>query len=104
MPPITLDETYHPRPFACDECKAIIGVVMRDVNHHRRLWVFRLSKKAEEMPTKDSIFSQHRYLFSIHGLECASRPGGIECSYCGAITDWMPSNESFEKLMGHFAT
>ena len=102
MPRLPLDESYEPRPWACQECKSILGVVMRDNNRVRRLWVFYTARHAEQVPPAYILRSTPRGMFRIHGLDSASRPGGVECSHCGCINDWKISSEAFERLMSHY--
>jgi hypothetical protein len=102
MPSISLDETYEPRRWACGECQCILGVVMRDTNKVRRLWVFRVHRCAESMPTAFTLRNAPRGLFSIHGLDLVSHPGGVECQHCGALNDWRLGDELFKKLMSHY--
>ena len=102
MPVISLDETYEPRPWACDECKFVLGVVMRDVNRVRRLWVFRSHRCTESMPTVFTLRNAPRGLYSVHGLDMVSHPGGVECQHCGALNDWKLGDELFKRLMSHY--
>jgi hypothetical protein len=98
MPP-TLDMTYIPRLWRCDECRRVLGVVMRDMNRIRRLYVFRVDRNDIDVPKSFTLWSRPRGLFKLHGLDSCH---GIECSICGALTEWTPSKESFNVLMSHF--
>ena len=100
--PTKLDETYAPRPWRCGECRRVLGVVMRDASRIRRLWVFVLDRADNNIPPSNILFHAPRGLFKIHGADCVGRPGGIECSRCGALNDWRPSDESFDRLMSHY--
>jgi hypothetical protein len=97
--PAKLDETYAPRPWACGECKCILGVVMRDTSRIRRLYVFFQYRTSETMPTKADLWMQPRRMFKVHGLNSCD---GVECGVCGALNEWTPSQESFRVLMSHF--
>lgn len=97
--PSTFDDTYEPREWRCEECRRILGVVMRDVNRVRRVWVFWKDRADTEMPTTYTLRHAPRGLFKIHGADCIPRPGGVECSTCGALNDWTQSKESFDRLM-----
>ena len=94
-----LDETYEPRWWHCDECQQILGVVMRDTNRIRRLWVFRMDRCDEDMPTTFVLRNAPRGLFKIHGVDSCQ---GVECSKCGARSEWSMSKESFDQLMKRY--
>lgn len=104
MPP-KLDETYEPRYWRCDECRRVLGVVMRtqpnDVKHIRvrKLWVFRVDFSDVDVPHPTVLFKRPRGLFRMHGVNSCD---GVECSICGALNEWTPSKESFGILMSHF--
>ena len=100
--PLTFDETYEPRRWQCDECRRVLGVVMRDTNRVRRLWVFRVQMIEADVPKNFTLWHMPRGLYSVHGADCIPRPGGIECQHCGALKDWTQSKESFERLMSHY--
>lgn len=100
--PQTMDQHYEPRKWCCQECKRVLGVIMRDANRVRRLYVFAIDRDGSNIPTKDVLFSMPRGLFKVLGVDSVSRPGGIECSRCGARNEWVPSSESFERLMEHY--
>jgi len=100
--PATVDQTYEPRVWRCDECNTILGVVMRDTNRVRRLWVFTSHIQRRELPSVIFLRNPPRGLFSIHGADRIPRPGGVQCQYCGALNDWEQSKESFAKLMEHY--
>lgn len=102
MPHQELDETYKPRNWACQECGCVLGVVMRDKNRVRRLWVFSHGYYAENVPPEYILRSAPRGLYIIQGLDSVSRPGGVECSHCGALNDWRISDEAFQRLMSHY--
>lgn len=102
MPHPALDQTYKPRPWACQECKCVLGVVMRDTNRIRRLWVFAQACHAQHVPPEHILRAAPRGLYLVQGLDSASRPGGIECSHCGALNDWQISGEAFSRLMSHY--
>ena len=50
MPQTNFDETYDPRLWRCEECRRVLGVVMRDTNRVRRLWVFILDRSDNKVP------------------------------------------------------
>lgn len=97
--PATLDETYEPRLWRCDECRRVLGVVMRDVNRVRKLWIFRVDRTDADVPKPFTLRSRPRGLFKMHGVNSCD---GVECSVCGARNEWTPSKEAFEVLMSHF--
>ena len=95
MPP-SLDETYEPRIWRCEECRQILGVVMRDKNRVKRLWVFRVDRSDAGMPATYTLRQAPRGLYKVHGLDQSM---GIECSKCGAITEWSMSKDAFARLL-----
>lgn len=95
----SLDDTYEPRLWQCGECRRVLGVVMRDAHGVRKLYVFRVDKDEQDVPTKFTLMSRPRGLFRMHGVHSCE---GVECSVCGARTEWTPSKESFESLMSNF--
>lgn len=97
MPP--LDDTYHPRLWACDECRQVLGVVMRDVNRVRRLWVFCTDRPADQVPAVTDLRRAARGLYKIHGVDSCS---GVECSRCGALNAWSMSREAYLQLMSYY--
>ena len=102
MPQTNLDKSYEPRMWRCDECRRVLGVVMRDVNRVRRLWVFTLDRSDNQIPPVEVLRNPPKGLFKVHGVDSVSRPGGIECSICGALNEWAISKESFDRLMVHY--
>ena len=96
----SFDETYAPRPWACDECKRVLGVVMRDNKRIRRLWVFRADIDACDMPLTDTLRHPPRGLFKIHGVDQCH---GVECSVCGALNEWSMSKESYFALLSYYS-
>lgn len=89
------DETYEPRLWRCDECRRVLGVVMRDVNRIRRLWVFFKSRDDDCVPTNLELWSLPRGMFQSHGVDWC---GGVECLICGARTPWNLSTEIRERM------
>ena len=102
MPPTSLDLSYEPRLWRCDECRRVLGVVMRGSNRIRRLWVFTLDRDDNNVPPLAVLHNPPKGLFRVHGADCISRPGGVECSICGALNDWELIDEAFERLMSHY--
>jgi hypothetical protein len=100
--PSKLDETYDPRPWRCDECRRVLGVVMRDLDRIRRLWVFTLDRADADVPPTLVLRNPPKGLFKIHGAEVVAAPGGVECSRCGSLTRWVSKDEAFERLMSHY--
>jgi hypothetical protein len=98
MPTISLDDTYEPRPWACDECKHLLGVVMRDTNRVRRLWIFRSDFDCT-MPSAAILMRPPRGLFKVHGIDQAH---GVECGNCGALNEWTISKESYLRLISYY--
>ena len=99
MPPTIFDETYDPRPWRCSKCKQNLGVVMRDANRIRRLWVFITSLRDSQMPTTlEMRNTQLRGIFRSHGVNSCE---GVECSICGAMNEWSINEESYHQLVLH---
>lgn len=94
------DLTYEPRKWRCDECRCILGVVMRDTKRIRRLWIFRLDRIDETMPPIEDLRSVPRGLYRVHG---ANDCQGVECGHCGAINEWSMNKESFDALMARYS-
>ena len=93
--PQAFDESYEPRPWPCDECHRVLGVVMRDKNRVRRLWVFCADRDADQVPPTLTLRHAPRGMFKVHGVDSCH---GIECSRCGAINAWSMSKESYLQL------
>jgi hypothetical protein len=91
----TLDANYAPRPWACGECKRILGVVMRNTNRIAQLYVFYQWRTAETLPNKFDLWSRPRGMFVTHGLDWCE---GIECPVCGARTAWDLSAHLRERI------
>ncbi len=103
MPPVKFDETYEPRPWRCEECQVnILGVVMRDANRIRRVWVFWKDRTDATAPSTYTLRNAPRGLFRVHGADNIPRSGGVECSHCGALNDWYQSKESYEWMISHY--
>lgn len=98
MPPINIDETYEPRPWACDECGHLLGAVMRDTNRVRRLWIFA-DHKIDCLPLFAVMKYPPRGLFKVHGVDQCH---GVECSNCGALNEWTMSKESYLRLVSYY--
>lgn len=99
----TIDERYNPRLWYCDHCKYVLGVVMRNANKVRLLWVLSKHTPVLELPAMTILQSPVRGLYSLHGVASVPEPGGVECQHCGALNNWTPSKEAFELLMRNYA-
>lgn len=100
MPPTTqFDLSYPPKMWRCDECRTILGVVMRDTRRIRRLWIFRVDRVDETMPSVEEMQSIPRGMFRVHGTNSCD---GVECSHCGAINEWSMSQESYLALISRY--
>ena len=84
------DETYEPRLWRCDECRRVLGVVMRDTSRVRRLWVFWKDHADDQMPPTAKLRSMPRGMFRVHGVDWCQ---GVECGKCGARNRWDLSTE-----------
>jgi hypothetical protein len=105
-----IDQTYQPRAWQCEECRAVLGYVLRDVNRVRRLWVLRrpqvpnmISAVAGVEPLPVSVIFYHaglvRYstssLFQVRGMDS----GEVGCPGCGSVQRWDPSLEAMEDMI-----
>src|SRR5688572_18269501 len=104
MPPTNLDETYDPRPWRCDECRRVLGVVMRVITsgHGRgltKLWVFYTDRLETDMPTLTVLRTAPSGLYKLHGVDQCD---GVECSNCGTLTYWSKYSDSLLKLLRHY--
>lgn len=97
MSAIKLDDTYEPRPWSCEECNHLLGVVMRDTQRIRRLWVF--ANYMECLPSMPVLLHPPRGLFKIHGIDQCH---GVECPSCGALNGWTMSKESYLRLVSYY--
>lgn len=99
MPATIFDLTYDPRPWRCAKCHQVLGVVMRDTNRIRRLWVFILCLRDSQMPTMFEMRNtQLRGIFRSHGVNSCE---GVECSMCGSMNEWSIKEESYLELVLH---
>jgi len=95
-----IDETYEPRPWRCDECRRVLGVVMRDTRHIRLLWVF--AKCLEEINIHAMINDLRDplcALFIVHGV---TQCHGVRCGKCGSLNKWSMSQEAYLQLISHY--
>lgn len=103
MPP-TIDTTYEPRPWRCDECHVTLGVVLRGSNRVRSLYVFNCPFPGD-IPEKRLLFlaASDRYLERIQGGNLFRAydlyHGTIECDDCHALMTWHFSQEMLVELL-----
>jgi hypothetical protein len=98
--PQAFDESYEPHLWRCDECRRVLGVVMRDLYRIRRLWIFRIDRDDVDVPKTKILRRPPKGLFKVHGCNSCD---GVECSHCGAICEWSMSKEAFDTLMVRYA-
>lgn len=99
-----IDPTYEPRPWLCDECRAVLGYVVRSADRVRRLWLLRVQVPAgkpvlpaQEVLAAAQLMRHNRQgLWRAHGIDAAQ---GICCDACGSIQNWRPSDESLRSLI-----
>ena len=96
---ITLDEEYAPRPWCCEQCGRLLGVVMRDANRVRRLWIFARELQLDHMPAVQELQRRPRGLFKVHAVDHCE---GVECSICGALNEWSISKEALDRLLKRY--
>jgi hypothetical protein len=94
----TIDETYEPRMWRCEECRTILGVVLRNSNRVRRLWTLRLQipdggiepRKTDIMVAANCQNHDPFGYFLVHGIDSAQ---GVGCNTCRSIQEWHPAEE-----------
>lgn len=96
---LKLDEEYEPRTYACGECHRILGVVMRDTNRMRHLWIFTLDRAANDVPPTAILRNPPRGLYKVHQMDA----GKVQCECCGALTEWVSKDQAFDQLMSHYS-
>lgn len=94
--PVKLDETYEPRLWRCEECRRVLGVVMRDTLRIRRLWVFSKDRDESALPSTADLRRAPKGMFKVHAMNSSD---GVECSNCGALTEWSMSKEALDRLL-----
>ncbi len=95
---MAIDPTYEPRIYRCEHCRQPLGVILRDCNRIRRLWVFWNVLDDEHLPDCQQILALPRSLFRIHGMNS----GSVECGTCGAIQEWIPAKDAMQDLIGRY--
>jgi hypothetical protein len=105
---ISIDLTYQPRPWRCEECGALLGFVLRDANRIRRLWVLRVQKKdLRYQPTDAEIIASAeterqgraispQSMWRVRGLAGNATVG---CDDCGSLQEWYPNEEELVDLI-----
>lgn len=98
-----IDPTYEPRPWRCEECRQILGFVLRDANRVRRLWVLRIQLgSAATLPEGAAVITcakdiNHKLLsrWRVRAMDS----GDVDCDHCGSIQEWHTSEESLVDLI-----
>lgn len=99
-----VDLTYDPRAWRCEECGALLGWVLRDVNRVRKLWLLRVQHdacrvdlSAKEVLAAAQLARHNRYgMWRVRGMDAA---GGVCCDLCGSIQEWHASQEALYDLL-----
>jgi len=103
-----IDRSYKPRIWRCEECRAILGIVLRDSDRCRRLWVLRVQRQADDLAllaAEQSIFDSaesvhHDLLWRVMDMDS----GCIGCDFCGSSQTWYPTieilRECIQRLRG----
>ena len=100
----TIDPTYEPRLWRCEECRTILGIVLRNSWHVRSLWILRvqITDSAIE-PTREQILQEancirhdRKGLFLVRSIDSAE---GVGCSVCGSLQQWYASDEAMVDLI-----
>ena len=103
MSPV-IDPTYQLRLWQCEECRAVLGVVLRDDDRVRRLWVLRVqARSAASMPVVLDIITRvgpvrHRG-FQSRWRVMAMDSGIVGCDFCGSLQEWHISDEAMLDLI-----
>lgn len=99
-----IDPTYQPRLWRCDECRNILGIVLRDQNRVRRLWVLRIQTPDEttingQLPGLILIAQGVRHAryspFLVYGMDA----GNVGCNACSSVQEWRASDEALFDLI-----
>ena len=98
-----IDRSYKPRIWRCEECRAILGIVLRDSDRCRRLWVLRVQRQATEKEPAvsekyvfDSAESVRQdLLWRVRALDS----GTIGCDFCGSLQEWYPTKEILREFI-----
>lgn len=101
---ITIDPTYKPRIWRCEECRTILGIVLRNSYRVRSLWILRVQIKDGALePTKDQILREansiqhdHGGLFLVRSIDSAQ---GVGCNTCGSLQEWYANEEAMIDLI-----
>jgi hypothetical protein len=80
------------RPYRCERCKAVLGIVFRGNDHRLKVNVFRVSIVPGELPHTEKYAPQKIYL--VKDLE----QGKVVCGMCGAVQPWNMSETALKKL------
>lgn len=96
-----IDATYTPRLYRCEECRCILGVVLRNRNHVRRLFVFRKWHLNEDsLPSAVTMIQEAEHptrkhsIYNVHNMD----QGAVECGQCHAVQEWKMSPEALDDL------
>jgi hypothetical protein len=102
MPERVLDAGYVPRWWRCEECRRVMGVVLRDGQRVRRLYVLDRARADGDMPSNSSILAEvkapgrsRRSLFRVYDLD----QGIVACGACGSMQEWGMSLEALDDLV-----
>jgi hypothetical protein len=97
----SIDESYLPRLYRCEECRSILGVVLRNKNRVRRLFVFlRYRVHEDDIPPTEILIreaqrpTRRHSIYNVHNMD----QGCVECGHCHAIQEWRMSPEALDEL------
>ncbi|MGA2490209.1 MAG: hypothetical protein ABSF99_08485 [Anaerolineales bacterium] len=99
-----IDRTYKPRIWYCEECRAILGYVLRDCNRMRRLWVLREQLKGRwTFPFDDQFIFDNAEsdghfspgIWRVRELDS----GTIGCDFCGSLQTWYPTLDTLREYL-----
>jgi hypothetical protein len=96
----SIDKTYRPRPFLCEHCKAIIGIIIRDTKRIIRLNVFRQALRERNIDLllnapDDEMRGFSSAFYSMIGVN----DGTILCYLCGAENQWAASKQAVLEMI-----
>ena len=99
-----IDATYEPRIWRCEECRTILGYVLRNSNRVRSLWILRVQRQDDAyLLDKDLIImaaNSQRHdrlgMWIVRGVDSAE---GVGCNTCGSLQKWHASEEAMIDLI-----
>jgi hypothetical protein len=87
-----MSDNDDPKPYLCEQCGAVLGMIIKGSDRRAKLSVFRLTLPAvagqlESLPGD--------YPFGVTELE----QGNPVCGICGAVRKWRMSQRALDELL-----